>query len=402
MSKTPLVEYIAEYTGSAGRSGHKLTLSRVFRFYVDDCGPEQIVISTAWANVPEPGTVHPIVGLSKNNWDCELYAGDASFAMISGEEDRATWEVDVSYSADNPNEADIALSKKKIATSQEYRDANPKDDDAKIAVLKNELELADIKDSLADSAVESELETRRAERAAQDEEDAEDALESDFFRLGGGKNVKTWSTSKYVTVPFLKAYQDGDKKGFPTLDVIHPYTGEKIIAETTEKHVIEHFSYEVREFDSAIGVGLEGTTNKAGLWVLNKHFPAGFAVIDEISAEQKIEVSDTGTEKIKYQVHVAIERLPQSALDYKLAYRGYLCRDLERNAFGYAQIQEGEYGIFNSEDHSLDVTTPQWINGETGEILQQGEAVTDDYYGTFPQIFAENWSVINLPERKGI
>lgn len=56
-------------------------------------------------------------------------------------------------------------------------------------------------------------------------------------------------TTREVESPMKKAYQDGDEQFKPTKPVIHPVTGEVLLASTIEGHGLISFTYRLKDFE---------------------------------------------------------------------------------------------------------------------------------------------------------
>ena len=219
----------------------------------------------------------------------------------------------------------------------------------------------------------------------------------------GGTDKKPWELPPFdpsfdtreVVVPQIKAYQEGDKQFKPSKPVVHPATGEALLAETIETHGILSIKYNLKKFNLSWKKYLEGSINSRPVVFLGEPYPKYTLLLKKLNILPKPFISGNRT-FYYYEMHPEIEDF-RKEITRELA---YLCFTHKVDGkIRPIQRKDGEIGYFDEKDTSLNVTSARYVD-KSGIALPAGGTVTQDHYGEFPDLFPRDWSILMLPREK--
>jgi len=202
-------------------------------------------------------------------------------------------------------------------------------------------------------------------------------------------------TAREVVVPQLFAYKENDVQFKPTKPLIHPLTGEQLVADTVEKHGIISFNYVVKTFKYSWIRRFTGTCNAAAITIAGIPIPQYHAQLIELSASRKaIATTKSGTQYV-WGVNVKIEDYYRE-ITKQLALMGYLmCKGGKNYPI---QLKNGGYDFFDAAHPEYNITTPRLVSKTSGLPMAAGYSGSfDDYYDTFDDVFTADWSALCLP-----
>lgn len=194
-----------------------------------------------------------------------------------------------------------------------------------------------------------------------------------------------------VVVPQVKYYKEGDTRYNPTGAMVHPATGEALISDTKETHILTNIRFALKTFKYDWIRYYRGTTNRNSVNILGTTYPEMTALITKISATKK--KFSTGLRETSYwELVFQIEDFGHPVTK-TIALQGYHCKISGKIV--NIQLKNGVFGNYN--DPALNIPTPRFVS-KTGVVLPADGTVNDDYYLDVPDIFTTEWANLSFPK----
>lgn len=201
--------------------------------------------------------------------------------------------------------------------------------------------------------------------------------------------------SREIVVPQTRAYQTGDVQFVPTKPLVHPATGESLLADTVDRNGLISFSYALRSFNYDWKLQLEGTGNKNDVTILGYRFPAKTLMLKSIGVTRRLYTSSGASSNYYWQITPVFEDFKKE-IKKEIALQGFTHIDSAK--VQPIQLNDGSFGFF--DDASKNITTARFVN-QSGTVLPAGEStVGDEYYDEFQDIYFTSWDALSLPTQE--
>ena len=202
-------------------------------------------------------------------------------------------------------------------------------------------------------------------------------------------------SSLEVVIPQEYAYDPEDEQFKPSIPLVHPATKEPVISDTIENHGIISFSFNLQKFDYGWKKILENTVNKEPETIIGYPFPAQTILLRKVGARKKNFTTSSGNIRYYWQIDIELEDFGK-VIEKLLALQGYLAIFTvgENSLTRRIQLQDGIFGWYDNSE--LNIDSPRWVD-KSGQVLQTGDAVYDEFYQSFPDKFASSWKRLDLP-----
>jgi hypothetical protein len=201
--------------------------------------------------------------------------------------------------------------------------------------------------------------------------------------------------SREIVVPQTKAYQDGDRQFEPTKPLVHPATGESLLADTVERNGLISFSYSVRRFNYDWKLSLEGTANRDDVTILGYRFPAQTLLLRSLGVTRRLYTSSGDFTDYYWEITPVFEDF-KKPIKKEIALQGFT-HIIDSNTQPI-QLSDGEFGYFN--DPSKNVTTARFVD-KSGTVLPAGTAtIGDDFYEEYQDVYFASWDALDIPTQE--
>lgn len=227
-----------------------------------------------------------------------------------------------------------------------------------------------------------------------------------------GRNKAPWDMLPYdisissipVQVAAVKAYQDGDLQGAPSLPIVIPGTNKPFNPPVVMSKWISvlKFSYNLRQFGLGWDRDYKDTTNLNAVTICDYPIPAGCGLLQTLDAtyNKVVDSQNRDTSYWKINASILVSSSPKG-FEKELLLAGY--HFVEGGKVKPIKTYQGVLGAYDgggvtAKNANAEPISEAALLNLDGTLVADQTDITKAVYKTFKLNFTKDWSPLNLPK----